>query len=127
MGDLTRIFCTSLEFNHGKTPDIVGIVLGSFRRGKVKIKNETDFVIDSGRLNIAGPDVFEKRPLNLIKCFLIAGQKDLLFHPDAIKEITRSLRLINADLRADSTANSYFLSILTDPASVERILRQMNE
>jgi [protein-PII] uridylyltransferase len=127
VGDLTRIFCTSLEFNHGKTPDIFGIVLGSFRRGKVKIKNETDFVIDSGRLNIAGPDVFEKHPLNLIKCFLIAGQKDLLFHPDAIKEITRSLRLINADLRADSTANSYFLSILTDSASVERILRQMNE
>ena len=127
VGDLTRIFCTSLEFNHGKTPDIIGIVLGSFRRGRVKIKGEADFVVDSGRLNIAEPDVFEKRPVNLIKCFLIAGQKDLLFHPDAIKEIRRSLRLVGNELRNDQQANAYFLSILTDPLSVERILRQMNE
>ena len=127
VGDLTRIFCTSLEFNHGKTPDIIGIVLGSFRRGRVKIKGEADFVVDSGRLNIAEPDVFEKRPVNLIKCFLIAGQKGLLFHPDAIKEIRRSLRLVGNELRNDQQANAYFLSILTDPLSVERILRQMNE
>jgi [protein-PII] uridylyltransferase len=130
VGDLTRIFCTSLEFNHAKTPelpDIVGIVLGTFRHGKVKIKGETDFVIDSGRLNIAAPDVFEKRPVDLIKCFLVAGQHDLLFHPDAIKEIRRSLRLIGPELRNDPQANAYFLSILTDPISVERILRQMNE
>ncbi|HTJ55992.1 MAG TPA: [protein-PII] uridylyltransferase [Devosiaceae bacterium] len=127
VGDLTRIFCTSLEFNHGKSPDLIGIVLGPFRRGRVKIKGEADFVIDSGRLNIARPDVFEKNPVNLIKCFLIAGQQDLLFHPDAIKEIRRSLRLIDHDLRNDAQANAYFLSILTDPLSVERILRQMNE
>ena len=130
VGDLTRIFCTSLEFNHGKTPEfpgIVGIVLGQFRRGRVKIKGESDFVVDSGRLNIAAADVFQKNPVNLIKCFLIAGQHDLLFHPDAIKEIRRSLRLIGHDLRNDPQANAYFLSILTDPLSVERILRQMNE
>jgi [protein-PII] uridylyltransferase len=130
VGDLTRIFCTSLEFNHGKAPefpDIVGLVLSPFRRGRVKIKGEPDFIIDSGRLNIARPDVFEKHKVNLIKCFLIAGQQDLLFHPDAIKEIRRSLRLIDADLRNDSEANAYFLAILTDPLSVERILRAMNE
>ena len=130
VGDLTRIFCTSLEFNHAKAPelpDLVGIVIGSFRRGRSRIKNEPDFVIDSGRLNIARPDVFETKPANLIRCFLIAGQKDLLFHPDAIKEIRRSLKLIGHDLRNDPEANRCFLSILTDPISVERILRQMNE
>ena len=130
VGDLTRIFCTSLEFSHGKAPEfpgIVGIVLGPFRRGKVKIKGEPDFVVDSGRLNIARPDVFQKNPVNLIKCFLIAGQRDLLFHPDAIKEIRRSLRLIDTDLRNNAQANAYFLQVLTDPLSVERILRQMNE
>ena len=130
VGDLTRIFCTSLEFNHAKSPefpDIVGLVLAPFRRGRVKIKGEPDFVIDSGRLNIARPDVFESNPVNLIKCFLVAGQRDLLFHPDAIKEIRRSLRLIDADLRNNPEANAYFLQVLTDPLSVERILRQMNE
>jgi len=127
VGDLTRIFCASLEFNHAKDMDLVGRVLAPFRSGKSKIKGETDFIVDTGRLNIARPDVFEQNPVNLIKMFLVAGQQELLFHPDAIKEITRSLRLINADLRANAKANNYFLEILTAPQSVERILRQMNE
>jgi [protein-PII] uridylyltransferase len=127
VGDLTRIFCASLEFNHAKDMDLVGRVFAPFRSGKSKIKGEPDFIIDTGRLNIARPDVFEKNPVNLIKMFLVAGQQELLFHPDAIKEITRSLRLINGDLRANAKANAYFLDILTAPHSVERILRQMNE
>ena len=86
VGDLTRIFCTSLEFNHAKPLDMMGRVLAPFRAGKVTIKGETDFVIDSGRLNIASPDVFEKRPGQPHQaCFLVAGRHDLLFHPDAIK------------------------------------------
>ncbi|WDR01844.1 [protein-PII] uridylyltransferase [Devosia algicola] len=127
VGDLTRIFCTSLEFNHAKDMDLVGRVFAPFRRGKVKIKGDADFVIDSGRLNIAKPDVFTKNPVNLIKMFLVAGREELLFHPDAIKQITRSLRLIDSKLRNDPKANNYFLSILTAPQSVERMLRQMNE
>ena len=127
VGDLTRIFCTSLEFNHGKPLDMFGKALAPFRRGKKPIKGEKDFVIESGRLNVAGPGTFEKDPRNLIRCFLIAGRLDLLFHPDAIKEITRSLRLIGHDLRNDRDANAWFLEILTSPKTVERILRQMNE
>ncbi len=127
VGDLTRIFCASLEFDHAKPLDMVGRVLAPFRRGKVAIKGEPDFVIDSGRLNIAGPEVFEKDPRNLIKGFMIAGQRDLHLHPDAIKAIRRSFRLIDADLRNDRQANAWFLEILTAPTYVERILRQMNE
>jgi [protein-PII] uridylyltransferase len=127
IGDLTRIFCASLEFNHAKDMDLVGRVLAPFRSGRSKIKGEPDFVVDTGRLNIARPDVFEKDPINLIKMFLVAGREELLFHPDAIKEITRSLRLIDNRLRHDPRANEYFLSILTSPLFVERILRQMNE
>ena len=127
VGDLTRIFCASLEFNHAKDMDLVGRVLAPFRSGKSKIKGETDFILDTGRLNIARPDVFTKDPVNLIKMFLVAGRQQLLFHPDAIKEITRSLHLINNKLRTDPKANSYFLTVLTSPQSVERMLRQMNE
>ena len=127
VGDLTRIFCASLEFNHAKDMDLIGRVFAPFRSGKSKIKGETDFVLDTGRLNIARPDVFEQDPANLIKMFLVAGREELLFHPDAIKEITRSLHLIDNTLRHDPKANSHFLTILTSPQSVERILRQMNE
>ncbi|HWU18441.1 MAG TPA: [protein-PII] uridylyltransferase [Devosia sp.] len=127
VGDLTRIICASLEFNHAKDMDLVGRVLAPFRSGKSKIKGESDFVLDTGRLNIAAPDVFEKDPVNLIKIFLVAGREELLFHPDAIKVISRSLRLIDNKVRNDARANSYFLTILTAPMSVERILRAMNE
>ena len=127
VGDLTRIFCTSLEFSHSKPIDMMGLMLAPFRRGRIPIKGETDFVIDSGRLNTTRPDLFDKDPVNLIRCFLVAGQNDLLFDPDAIKQITRSLRIIGPELRANGKANAYFLEILTSPKSVERILRAMNE
>src|SRR5690606_33524654 len=93
----------------------------------IPIKGEPDFVIDSGRLNTARSGIFEADPVNLIRCFLVAGRLDLLFHPDALKEVTRSLRLIGAELRSNDKANAYFLEILTTPKSVERILRAMNE
>ncbi|WIJ25333.1 [protein-PII] uridylyltransferase [Devosia sp. RR2S18] len=127
VGDLTRIFCASLEFNHVKDMDLVGRVLAPFRSGKSKIKGESEFVIDTGRLNLARPDVFETDPTNLIKMFMVAGREELLFHPDAIKVIRRSLRLIDNKLRTDPRANDYFLTVLTSPLYVERILRQMNE
>lgn len=127
VGDLTRIFCASLEFNHAKDMDLIGRVFAPFRAGKHKIRGEADFVIDTGRLNIAHPEVFQTNPASLIRMFLVAGREELLFHPDAIKDITRSLHLIDADLRNDPKANTYFLTILTAPQSVERILRQMNE
>ncbi|MDV3252432.1 [protein-PII] uridylyltransferase [Devosia sp. BK] len=127
VGDLTRIICASLEFHHAKDMDLVGRVLAPFRSGKSKIKGETDFVVDTGRLNITAADVFEKDPVNLIRMFMVAGREELLFHPDAIKHIRDSLRLIDNKLRHDPKANAHFLTILTSPLYVERILRQMNE
>jgi [protein-PII] uridylyltransferase len=127
VGDLTRIICASLEFHHAKDMDLVGRVLAPFRSGKSKIKGEAGFIIDNGRLNIATPDIFEKDPVNLIRMFMVAGREELLFHPDAIKHIRDSLRLIDNKLRTDPKANAHFLTILTSPLYVERILRQMNE
>jgi len=127
VGDLTRIFCTSLEFAHAKDLDLVGRVLAPFRRGQQKIRGEADFIVDSGRLNVARAEAFETDPVNLIKLFLVAGREELLLHPELVKAVRRSLRLIDNKLRADRRANDYFLTILTSPLSVERILRAMNE
>ncbi|MFC3704223.1 [protein-PII] uridylyltransferase [Devosia honganensis] len=127
VGDLTRIISASLEFHHAKDMDLVGRVLAPFRPGRSHIAGEADFVLETGRLNIAAPDIFEKDPVNLIRMFMVAGREELLFHPDAIKRIRDSLRLIDNTLRNDPRANAHFLAILTSPASVERMLRQMNE
>jgi len=125
VGDLTRIFCTSLEFNHAKDLDMVGRIKNILP--KRKIKGETEFIIERGRLNIVSEDVFEKDPVNLIKIFYIAGREGILFHPDSLKHINRSRRLIDKNLRTSKEANKYFLKILTHAPSVERILRRMNE
>jgi [protein-PII] uridylyltransferase len=127
VGDLTRIFCTSLEFAHAKDMDLIGRVLAPFRRGKIKIRGEPDFIIDSGRLNIARPDALETNPVNIIKLFMVAGREELHLHPELVKAVRRSLRLVGRELRADKKANGYFLTILTAPQYVERILRAMNE
>ncbi len=126
VGDLTRIFCTSLEFSQGKRLDMLGRVMDQFLVSR-RIRSETDFVIERGRLNVAGDKVFEADPVNLIKLFWLAGRQKLMFHPDALKLVTRSLRLIDPALRKNERANAYFLDILTAPQSVERILRRLNE
>jgi [protein-PII] uridylyltransferase len=105
VGDLTRIICASLEFRHAKDMDLVGRALAPFRAGKSKIKGETDFIVDTGRLNIATPDAFERDPVNLIKMFMVAGREELLFHPDAIKHIRDSLSLIDHKIRNEARAN----------------------
>jgi len=127
VGDLTRIFCTSLEFEHVKSVDSFGRAFRAFRKSRQQIRGEPDFVLERGRLTLAAPDVFENNPINLIKIFWVAGREGVLFHPEALKEITRSMRLINAELRNDPRANAYFLDILTNPKFVERMLRAMNE
>ena len=99
VGDLTRIICTSLEFDHAKPLDMMGRVTGPVQTRPRRDQGRADFVIDSGRLNTAAPDTFDKNPLALIKSFLVAGRNDLLFHPDAIKAITRALHLINRDVK----------------------------
>ncbi|WP_081691452.1 [protein-PII] uridylyltransferase [Cucumibacter marinus] len=126
VGDLTRIFCASLEFEHAKDVDVIGRVMRRISRRK-KIKGETDFVIEHGRISVADDGVFVRDPVNLIRIFAVAGREGLLFHPDALTLITRSMRLIDKDLRKNPQANAYFLDILTHGKSVERILRRMNE
>jgi len=128
VGDLTRIFCTILEFAHGKSPDLVNRVFEGLWGGRRrKIRGETEFIVKQGRITYARPDIFEENPVNLIRIFWLAGREGLLFHPEALKEIHRALGLINKDLRANPQANALFREILTEPKSVERILRRMNE
>ncbi|HWJ88231.1 MAG TPA: [protein-PII] uridylyltransferase [Pelagibacterium sp.] len=127
VGDLTRIFCTSLEFAHAKTVSAFGRVLPAFRKARRPIRGEPDFVLEHGRLTVASEDVFAADPVNIIKIFWVAGREGVMFHPEALKLLTRSMRLIDARLRADPRANTYFLEILTNAPSVERVLRRMNE
>ncbi len=129
VGDLTRIFCASLELRHAKAPGMLSQVMTRLR-GQNRprtIKGTKDFVVEAGRITVADDTVFERDPVNLIRIFRISGQNDLLFHPDVLTLIRRSLKLIDAKLRQNKEANKLFLEILTSKKNGPAILRRMNE
>src|SRR5690606_7712553 len=46
VGDLTRIFCTSLEFAHAKKVSGFGRLTGRLEKSRTAIRGETDFILE---------------------------------------------------------------------------------
>ncbi|MBB3592754.1 [protein-PII] uridylyltransferase [Rhizobium sp. BK529] len=127
VGDLTRILCAALEDQQAKSiPGLTGVISRFTHRSR-KIPGSVEFVEDRGRIALANPDVFKRDPISIIRLFHVADINGLEFHPDALKRVTRSLALINNDLRDNDEANRLFLSILTSKRDPALILRRMNE
>ena len=128
VGVLTRAFSAKLEAEHLKShPKGLSRFLpgrGSPRRKALDIPG---FHEEAGRLNIDGPEVFETDPVDLIRVFRIADQRDLDLHPDAFTAVTRGLGLITPRLRRDPEATKAFLDILARGKSTYRTLTLMNE
>ncbi len=121
VGDLTRIFCASLENQQRRKPVLALGRLGLFRR------ELEGFVDDGGRLTVDDPATFEDDPVAMLRLFAVAQEHDRDIHPDAIKYITRALKRIDDDIRQDADANALFLNILTSRKAPEKTLRRMNE
>jgi [protein-PII] uridylyltransferase len=128
VGDLTRIFCATLEEAHAKPSPLLDRVLGRVVRRRTRaVPGNPQFVIDHERLTYASESIFEKDPVDLIRIFHVADKSGIDFHPDALKLITRSLHFVDAKLREDGEANRLFLEILTSKNHAETVLRAMNE
>ena len=119
VGDLTRIFCAALKIEHGRKR----------RLRPLRIDEEAigGFALEGGWLTVTGSDVFDASPINLLRLFHIAHEHDLDIHPNALKLVTRKLRLIDEKLRDDPDANRLFLAMLTSPKGPEPTLRRLNE
>ena len=126
VGDLTAIVCAALEEREAKPRAYLDRFVQRFRRRR-KALPSADFAIETDRVTVARPDVFEKDPINLIRLFWIADQYILPIHPDAARLVTRSLRRIDNSLRNNPEANRLFLEILTSRHAPETVLRRMNE
>ncbi len=128
VGDLTRIFCASLEQKHLK--DVQGItrIFTKFlpRRGQTR-KLRDGFKIESGRINVVAESTFAIDPVNMLRIFKIAAETLLEIHPDALKLMRKSFRLIDDKLRGNAEANGIFMDILCGSQKPEAILRLMNE
>jgi [protein-PII] uridylyltransferase len=92
-----------------------------------KLAESDDFIVDKNRILLAHPNGFKRDPVNLIRIFHLAQKHNLAFHPDAMRAITRSLKLVDAKLRENKEANELFLKILTSKNDPETVLRRMNE
>src|SRR5437016_4047282 len=128
VGDLTAILCAKLEDQQAKPAPVLSRMMARLRPGTARrrVPDSDDFIVDNNRINLAAPDVFKQDPVNLIRLFRLAQQNNLAFHPDAMRSVTRSLRLINTELRENTEANRLFMEILTS-ANAESVLRRMNE
>jgi [protein-PII] uridylyltransferase len=128
VGDLTAILCSDLEDSHAKSVPVLSRVMARFRPVKRRqLAESDDFIVDKNRIRLAKADAFQRDPVNLIRIFHLAQKHNLAFHPDAMRALTRSLHLIDAQLRHDEEANTLFLSILTSKNDPETVLRRMNE
>jgi len=123
VGDLTRIFIAALEAEQKRKPTSL------WRRLLPSASNRTieGFKIDGGRLTVASDHAFIEDPVNLIRLFHVAQSSRLDIHPQALRLVTQSLKLIDGRLRTDPAANRLFLEILTSRIDPETTLRRMNE
>src|SRR3954470_24175021 len=128
VGDLTAILCAKLEDEQAKPAPVLSRVVARFRPAtkRRRVPDSDDFIIDNNRINLAAPDIFKHDPVNLIRIFRLAQKNDLAFHPDAMRTVTRSLKLVNSQLRESPEANRLFMEILTSN-NAEVVLRRMNE
>ena len=129
VGDLTAILCSRLEEMQAKPAPVLSRVIARLRptpRPK-KLTGTDNFVIDNNRINIARHDVFRRDPVDLIRLFHFAQKRNLAIHPEAMRTVTRSLKLIDKKVREDKEANRLFLEILTSKNDAETVLRRMNE
>ncbi|MFA6206021.1 MAG: [protein-PII] uridylyltransferase [Methylocystis sp.] len=126
VGDLTAIVCAALEEKQAKPRAIFERFLQPFRRRRSRAP-QGDFIVDHDRISIVDADVFKRDPVNIIRLFWTADHHGLPLHPDALRAVTLSLRLIDANLRANKEANRLFLEILLSRNMTEITLRRMNE
>ncbi|GIL02855.1 MAG: bifunctional uridylyltransferase/uridylyl-removing enzyme [Alphaproteobacteria bacterium] len=127
VGDLTMIVCAELEAREAKSVRGINGLIRSIRHRRKKIAGTLDFIEEYGRINVVEDGTFTRDPVNMLRMFKLADDNDLDFHPDALHLLTKSLRLVDRELRANEEANRLFLDCLTSRNGPERLLRKMNE
>jgi [protein-PII] uridylyltransferase len=126
VGDLTAIVCAALEERQAKPRAIFDRLMGRLRR-RPKSQLSGDFLIDHDRVSVRDEGALSRDPVNIIRLFWTADRFSLPLHPDALRAVTRNLRRIDADLRANPEANRLFLELLLSRNMTETVLRRMNE
>ncbi len=129
VGDLTGILCSALEIQQLKSsPSGVSKLFSPLSwKTRREVRTRTEFRIENGRITIADSGVFERDPVNILRLFAQSASTDTYLHPDAIRQLRHSLRLIDKSVRNDPVANEIFLDLLTSKNRPAVVLRRMND
>ncbi|HEX3699667.1 MAG TPA: bifunctional uridylyltransferase/uridylyl-removing protein, partial [Phenylobacterium sp.] len=127
VGALTRVFAAKLEAERVKSaPKGLSRLLPG-RKLKRKPLDVPGFHEVGGRLDVDGVEVFETDPVNLLRLFKIADERNLDLHPDAFTAATRAAALITSAVRRDRHAAKVFLDTLARGRDPQRTLTLMTE
>lgn len=120
VGDLTRVFCASLEDQEKKKT--------IFRMSRFSRKRKVGvFRLDGDRLTIDSEEDLKEDPIRLLEIFAIADNHGYDIHPTALRLIQKNLKLITAKVRKSQKAGEVFLNILTSKKKPAKALLRMNE
>lgn len=121
VGDLTRIFCAAIEAGHKRRRPW-------FRLPRLLTEERFgDFKIEADRITVLDDQAFARDPVNIVRMFHEAQQRNAMVHPHALRLITQNLNRIDSDLRKSPDANALFLEILCGTRNPAPILRRMSE
>ncbi|TVQ53980.1 MAG: [protein-PII] uridylyltransferase [Rhodobacteraceae bacterium] len=126
VGDLTRWFCAALEQAQKKTKPATPMIARLFGLGGQPVL-APGFRLRDGRIDVEGPETFDRDPANMLRLFEEGLRTGALVHPGAMRMIAARLDKVDDALRADPAANRIFLKLLTRSDDPERALRRMNE
>lgn len=121
VGDLTRIFLTSLEASQAKEAPLLERIFNRKRRVK------DQYIVVNNRLQIKDEAEFLSDKLNILRIYEEALRTGLLIHPDAMRVVAANLHLVDSEMRSDKEAARIFLDLLLKHGNPERALRRMNE
>ena len=128
VGDLTTLLCGALEIQQHKTAPSLGAMISPLNwKIRRQIRQRTDFRVDNDRMNVADSQAFERDPVNILRLFAQAAKTNTFLHPDAIRLLRRSLRLVDDKMRNDPEANRIFLELLCNEPHPAITLRRMND
>ena len=126
VGMLTRVVSAKLEEDELKAPPKGWGRFLPPKKPLPAMEVGHGFASRAGRLETLSPETLSE-PLNLLRLFSIADEKQLDVHPDALREAAQRVRTITPAMRRQPEAAQLFLSLAASEHDPARALRLMNE
>lgn len=117
IGDMTRIVCAAIEQDEITKQKWIKPSAASFM----------GFEILNNRLNFSEAQDLKENPTEIMRFFRVSQETEYDIHPQALRTISRNIKLIDQKFRHNPLTNSLFLEILTSENNASLTLRRMNE